>query len=260
MKTTILFFLVLAAAVFAARSWEEIAASKELRIGIRVREGVLSPEKNSGFHYDLARAFAKKQGLTLKLVVKNGINDYFVDGLWNEVDVVCDNITILPERAEKMKFVEFLAIKQILVTKKGHIPLTSITRLADETIIVSKDSSYYVEIQKKESENKLTFKYFFSASTADQIKDLMAGKGTVTILDSNLAAEKLLEDELSLHKAISARQMIGWGVEKSQAGLAAKLTEFLEESRRDVKSGLFANVWTKYIQGISYDEYLKIAQ
>ncbi|MBN8217546.1 MAG: transporter substrate-binding domain-containing protein [Spirochaetes bacterium] len=260
MKNRILPLLLLCASLFAARSWEEIVASKELRIAIRVREGVLSPEKNSGFHYDLARAFAKKQGLTLKLVVKSTLNDYFTSGLFNEADVVCDNVTILPERAEKMKFVEFLAIKQILVTKKGHIPLTTLARLADETIIVAKDSSYYAGIQEKEKEAKVAFKYFFSATTADQIKDLMADKGTVTILDSNLAAEKLLEDELSLHKAISARQMIGWGVEKSQATLALKLTEFLEEARRDAKSGLFSNVWTKYIQGISYDEYLKIAQ
>lgn len=246
--------------LMAARSWDQITTSKELVVGTRVREGVMTAEKNAGFHYDLIRAFAKKHGLNVKVVVKTTLQDYFNDTIFNEVDVVCDNVTVLPERAAKMKFTEFLPIKQILVTKKGHIPLTTLSRLADETIIVAKDSSYYGEIQKREKESGLTFKYFFSANTGEQVNDLNADKGTVTILDSNLAAFLLLSSDLSLHKAVSPRQSIGWGTPLDQAAIAGKLSEFLEEARKDVKAGPFANIWTKYIEGISFEDYLKIAQ
>ncbi len=241
----------------SARSWDDIVASKELRIATRVREGVMSKEQNSGFHYDLARAFAKKNGLELKLVVKSSLTDYLTASIFTEADIIVDNLTTNAERADKMSFSEIIPIKQILVTMAGHIPLRRIPQLTDETIVVAKDSSYYIEVQKREKENSAVFKYAFSASTADQLTDLAAGKGTVTILDSNLAALSLTDGKYQLHGAISPKQSIAWGVEKGQSKTAEKIASFITEVKNN---GTFSKTWDKYIEGISYEDYLKLAQ
>ncbi|MBL8994206.1 MAG: transporter substrate-binding domain-containing protein [Spirochaetia bacterium] len=239
------------------RSWEQITSSKELRVGIRVREGVMSAEKNSGFHYDLARAFAKKNNLELKLVVKQNLQDYFSGSVFSECDIVADNVTILSDREKSMDFAELLPIKQILVSKKGHTPVRNVKLLADDTIIVAKDSAYYPSIQAKEKEAGVVFKYFFSSSAADQLKDLMAEKGTITILDSNLAALSLTDGALTLHGAVSAKQFVGWGFEKGQSKTGEAVKAFVSEAK---SSGTFSKIWDKYIEGISYEDYLKLAQ
>ncbi len=240
-----------------SRTWEQITSSKELRVGIRVREGVMSAEKNSGFHYDLARALAKKYNLEVKVVVKQNLQDYFTSAAFGEFDIIADNITILPEREKTTDFAELLPIKQILVTRKGHAPIRNVKLLADDVIIVAKDSSYYTSIQQKEKEAAVVFKYFFSSSTGDQLKDLAGEKGTVTILDSNLAALSLTDGNLQLHGAVSTKQFVGWGYEKGQSKTGEQIKAFIAEAK---SSGLFAKTWDKYIEGISYEDYLKLAQ
>jgi membrane-bound lytic murein transglycosylase F len=238
-----------------ARSWDDIVASKELRIATRVREGVMSKEGNSGFHFDLAKNFAKNNGLELKVIVKSSLSDYFSGTIFQEVDLVVDNITANAERGEKMGFIDVLAIKQILVTAAGHVPLRRISDLGAETIVVAKDSSYYTDIQLREKENKLTFKYYYSSSTAEQLNDLLAGKGTVTILDSNLAGQLLTDSRFQLHGSVTPVQSIAWGYQKSQSKTSEKVSAYMAETK---KNGLFGKTWDKYTEGITYEDYLKL--
>lgn len=241
----------------SARPLSEIKKSGELKAAMRVREGVLDKSLTSGFHYDIINAFCQAQGVKLKIVVKENLSDYFSGKIFNECDVVVDNITVLPDRQKHMEFVEIIPIKQILVTKQDHAPIASMAAITKDTIVVAKDSSYYENIKIKEKEAAAIFKYHFSSSTATQIDDLLAGKGTVTILDANLAAQKLTDAKLMLHRAISGKQSIAWGHSAKDKDLGKALLEYIQKIKTD---GTLGKIWDKHIEGIDFQSYLKIAQ
>lgn len=242
----------------SARPWSEIQSSGELRVAIRVRDGVMNKDQQSGLHYDLIRQFAKENGgLKIKVVLKDKLGDYFDGSVFKTADVVVDNVTITDDRAAKMDFVEVFPVRQILVTMKGHTPIRRNSQLQDETIIVAKDSSYEATVAKIEKDGTYVFKYFKSANTADQLKDLADGKGTVTVLDSNLAAGSLQDSKIQLHGGIGPKQMVGWGAEKGNKAFTDKLNAFLNKANKD-KS--LDKIWDKYIEGLTYQDYLTLAQ
>ncbi|HMB01592.1 MAG TPA: transporter substrate-binding domain-containing protein [Spirochaetota bacterium] len=253
-KLLIINFLLLS--ILTARSWKDIKRSDTLKVGIRIRKGVLNEDKKSGFHHDLIKEFAENHDLELELVIKKNIDEYFSGDIFNECDVIADNVTIRPEREKKMNFVKVLPIKQILVTLQGHERIKSLNQLTKETIIIYKGSSYYKNIKQKEKDVGETFSYYHSDSTDDQMKDLKNKKGTVTILDSNLAAIYIIDPEQILHAAVSSKEYIGWGTDKSNEDLQEELKKFIQTAK---EGDTFSDTWDKYIEGIEFTDYLMIA-
>ncbi|MBN8216233.1 MAG: transporter substrate-binding domain-containing protein [Spirochaetes bacterium] len=254
----ILLPIALLLGLLSARPYFDILESGELRVGIRVRTGVLGADLKSGFHYDLAKAFALEHGrLAVKLVVKTAIKDYFAPGIWDEVDVVADNLTQTAERLEKVDFVTVMPTSYVLVVPKGRTAREAKATLSAQKIIVCQDTSYFNEIRANESDRiwGKKYQYFFSATANDQVADLLAGKGTVTILDANLALPFINEIDQLENASIGTVQKIGWAVPKGQTSLAARLGPFFSTIKR---SGAFQELWSKASPRLSYLEYLKL--
>ena len=257
-KSTLV-FLCFFGVFLSAREYHEILKSKTLKVGIRVREGVLDSEMKAGFHHDLIQFFAvENNNLTVELVIKESLNDYFTGNIFNDCDIVVDNLTATPKRRKYMDFVQVIPGKEVLVTLPDASVIKKLFTLRKEKIIVSKSSSYFETIKSIENNSlyKGKYQYYFSASPADQLKDLESGKGTVTILDANLALFYVKDKKQLVHATISDEQVIGWGIPKEAKIFSQKLNKFINDSKA---SGLFQKVWKKYYQ-ITYDDYLYIIQ
>ncbi len=90
-----------------------------------------------GFHYNLVKMFSEHINVDLKVKVIS-FNDYFRHNgeipegvktdstivykpdLFDEVDIYCDNMTILPWRQRLMTFVELIPVKVLAITRKGE--------------------------------------------------------------------------------------------------------------------------------------------
>lgn len=241
-----------------ARPYFDILESGELRVAMRVRTGVLNPDLKSGFHYDLAKAFALSHGrLQIKLIQKAAIKDYFDPALFDEVDLVADNLTVTAERSEKVDFVPVMPTSYVLVSPKGRSARVAKGNLGDQIIIVCQDTSYYAAIKANESDRLWgkKYRYFFSATANDQVADLMAGKGTLTILDANLALPFIENVDQLENASIGSVERIGWAVPKGTTALAKELSAFMGQIKR---SGAFQEIWAKNSPRLVYSEYLKL--
>lgn len=255
-KSLIILLLVLSTSLFG-RTLDEIKASGTLKIAIRVRDGVLNENKTSGFHYDLIKKFCELHSVKPELIIKTALDEYFTKPIFQEADIVVDNITITPEREKVMKFVKVLPVKQILISKKGHAPIFQFSQLAQEVIVVNKGSSYYTRLQELEKRNATIFNYYFSETTQAQLADMLAGKGTLTVLDSNLASLHLTSSDLQPQRAISPREDIGWGYELSNTTVGDALAAFVQSAK---DNNVVSTIWDEYFEGIDYKTYLSIAQ
>jgi len=263
MKTKTLLITALLAAgmtlTVSAREYHDILKSKNIKVGIRVRDGVYDSAKKKGFHHDLINFFAiENNNITVELIVKTQMDEYFNQNIFKECDIVVDNITITDERKQKMDFVTIHPVKEVLVTMPEASAIKKLFSLRKETIVVAKDCTYYKSIKFIEDNSiyKGRFKYFFSATPQAQMQDLRDGKGTVTILDANLALLFVQNRKQITHTTISEEGQIGWGVSKGTPLLLKKVQQFIDDSK---KNGLFDRVWSTHFP-ISYAEYLYIIQ
>ena len=250
-------FIILFTSFLSARTYHEIIKSGQLNVGIRVRNGVLSADKTSGFHYDFIKAFAIKNGLTLNLVIKKQISDYFQDDTFKNIDIIVDNLSFTEKRAEKIDFIPLFEYYEIIVSAPDR--KTPYKKINDEVIIVAKNSTYHKTMKKKESFFfKTKLNYFYSKTTGDQYQDLLDGKGTVTLLDSNLAVLRIKDiSQIRYSTMASDLNKICWAVSKNGGVLAYYIKQYLTHAKL---SGLFGEIWDVYSPKVSYSQYLAVLE
>jgi len=189
---------------------EVLKNNNKLIVATRELDSVYEIDENgvvSGFNYFLLEGFAKEAGIELELKFV-GFSDYFkINGnvpeevktnpdfsytpdLFNEVDIYCDVISVLPWREKLFKFIEIVPVRQMTITRKGE-ELNSLDELTDKVIALMPDTSYESRLWEIEKELNIKFTYYFVEGTRDQQKAVSEGIADVSIQDSNIAMNEL---------------------------------------------------------------------
>ena len=188
-----------------------------------------------GFDYELAKAFARSQGLTLEIILAPSYDALLPMLKAGQGDFVAASLTATPERAREVDFTRpYLFVKELLVQKKGKNPLTSLDQLRGRTVTVRASSSYAERLRP------LTTQYGFALANADEdaeVEDLLAdvddGVIDLTVADSHFfQAEALFRKNLEAPLELSAESPLAFAVRKENPKLKAALDAWVKQVYR----------------------------
>ena len=196
-----------------------------------------------GFDYELAKGFAKSQGLMLEVVVAPTYDSMLQMLERGNADFIAASLTVTPEREQRVAFTRpYLKVTELFVQKKGSPALTSLEQLRGRTVTVRPSSSYAEKLKP------LAPRYGFTLAAADErdeVEDLLAdvddGVIELTVADSHFFdAEAMFRPTLEAPLALSASDSvpIAFATRKTNPKLQAALDAFVARVYRGTEYNL----------------------
>ncbi|MEW5740570.1 MAG: transporter substrate-binding domain-containing protein [Myxococcota bacterium] len=194
-----------------------------------------------GFDYELARAFAKSQGLHLEVVVAPSWDALIPMLEEGKGDVIAASFTRTSARETRVAFSQpYLTVSEVLVQRKGG-PVKRWEDLAGRKVTAPPSSSW--------AEHLAPFarQYGFTvvdapedAEAEDLLADVADGAIDFTVTDSHfLAAERLVRDELEVAVPLTAEeQPIAFAVRPGNVKLLGALDTFVKRTVRSAEYNL----------------------
>jgi membrane-bound lytic murein transglycosylase MltF len=221
-----------------------------------VADALLELEKALNEELDLG---ARKLHLAAIPVNRNDLIPFLEQG---RGDVAAANLTITPERLERVDFTVPMAegVNELVVTGPGAPALASLDDLSGKRVHVRRSSSFFTSLERLNAsfeDRGLEPVEIVPASEYLEMEGLLemtnAGLVPITIADSHIAHfwDQVLED-IVVHDdlAISTGDQIGFALRKSATGLKARLDPWIEANRQ---GQLLGNMLLKrYLRSTKY--------
>lgn len=202
-------------------------------------------EKNMGFEYEIARAFADHLGVKLSVRAVPRHADLVPWLLSGKGDFIGAAFMPTKKLRSDIAFSDgYLTVDQKVVVRR-HSHIKNIETLKQETVVVPKGSAFeesLIQLRQKKACFTIT------AVPLREIEDLLCSvsRGTIeaTIAGPNmLKIYKRYYTNLHAPFSIGAKQPICWGVRKGSSNLLSEMNSFLQQAR---KSGLLDKIYYKY--------------
>lgn len=169
---------------------EEVRALGELRVVTRNSPityymGQAGPE---GPDYELARSFAEKLGVKLKLIEAERFSDLLKEVRAGRAHIAAAGLTVTPERARSVDFgPSYQHVSQHLVYRRGQKRPRSAADLVGKRIEVIASSSYVESLMAARREVPgLAWIENPSADAGELLNKVADGEADFTVVDSNL--------------------------------------------------------------------------
>ena len=204
-----------------------------------------------GFEYELAKEFAKRQGLRLEMVVAPTRKHLFTWLREGKGDLIAANLTILPDiENSDIKYSRgYNKVKEMVVTRIGDGKLRTIDDLKGRSVHIRPSSSYWRSLTTL-ANGGLEFKLEAvpeHMETEDIIDKVAAGDFDLTIADSHILDVEMSwrMNEIKAAFALPDTVSHGWAVRDDSPELLAAINKFIKKEYR----GLFYNLAKqKYFQ------------
>jgi membrane-bound lytic murein transglycosylase F len=229
--------------------WQKIKQTKTIRFVMRnnfssyfIWRGQLL-----GFNYELAKKFAKDNGLRYEIVVAPDHASMLNYLLLDKADIALGFLN--PTQRRKDKGIDFSVpyhyASQLLIAKVDDESISSIDDLANRTVVVRKSSAYWDTILAVKQETPHVV--LLAASESQESEELIDGVGEglydLTVADSHIAnLEMVFLDQVKSVLALTEPQGQGWAVKKGHDQLLGNINSFVKKYYKS----LFYNV--KYQQ------------
>jgi membrane-bound lytic murein transglycosylase F len=202
-----------------------------------------------GFEYELAKEFAKRQGVRLQMVVPPSRDQLLAWLMEGKGDLVAASLTIEPELENGIRFSRRVnVVSEIVVTRTDDDSINTLDDLAGRTFYVRPSSSYWRSLQKlKDMGIALEIKPApENMETEEIIAKVAAGEYDLTVADSHiLDIELTWRDDIKGTLALGDPVSHGWVVRSEDEKLLEAVNGFLKKEYR----GLFYNIThQKYFQ------------
>lgn len=229
-----------------------------LRVAIRNNASTywIYKGKEVGFEYNLTRAFAKKLGVRLEMVVvpnRTALLDWVING---KADIAAANITITEKRKERVHFGEpYLKPKEVIVCgvdSIGEPIIKKVEELFNYPIYVRENSSYIETLKALENRfnKKLDIKLLSdNIETEAIIAKVINGEIKVTIADDYIAKiEVSYSKKVAIGPAVSEEREIGWAVRKNSKNLKKEIDNFFTQNPYKIKGLKYNMLYTRYFE------------
>jgi len=215
----------------------------------------------TGFNYLFAKAFSESLEVDLDVKLVGWDTFFEIDGvvpenvqsddsvvytpdILNEVDLLCNYMTILPWREKLFFMVPIFPVKQMLI-KRNDVEVNTIDDLKGKTISIFRNTSYHLRLNEIEKELDTTFEYHFVEDEIDQNIMVSDGFAEVSVMDSIIAIRDITRyNNLEMGFPITDVQVYGWVVNFDNPELKSVLEKYVDYAK---KTGKFDAIW--------YDEY-----
>lgn len=190
-----------------------------------------------GFEYELAKKFAKQQGLRLQMVVppsRDNLLQWLVQG---KGDLVAASLTINPEKETgAIKFSRRInTVSEVVVTRADDESINELDDLAGRTIYVRPSSSYWQSLLKlKEQGYEIEMKPApENLETEEIITKVASGEYDITVSDSHiLDIELTWRDDIKGAITLGDPVEHGWVVRAQDEKLLEAVNAFIKKEYR----------------------------
>jgi membrane-bound lytic murein transglycosylase F len=205
--------------------------------------------KLMGFEYELAKEFAKRHGMRVKMIVPPSYDDLIPWLKQGKGDVVAASLTVTGKR-RKEKGIAFSEpynyVSEMVVARADEDGLDDVSDLAGRTLVVRKGSSYWQTLERLKDEG-MEFDIQEAPGdmeTEDIIERVARGEYDLTVSDSHiLDIEFTYRDDIKGAFALTEKVPHAWAVRSDARELLSAINSFFGFEYR----GLFYNItYNKY--------------
>ncbi|QUM85919.1 MULTISPECIES: transporter substrate-binding domain-containing protein [unclassified Moritella] len=232
--------------------WQKIQESRTVRFVLRnnLSSYYIWRGELLGFHYELAKRFAKEHKLRYEIIVAPNnvaLLDYLLE---DKADIALGFLTPTVQRRDKgIAFSRpYHYASELVVAHKDHPEISSTVELANSNIYIRPSSSYWesaVEL-KKTVKNINLIGVPESQETESIIEKVGDKEYEMTIADSHIVdIEMTFRDDIQSLMALGAPKSQSWAVTSGNNKLLEKSNAFIKKHYK----GLFYNViYNKYFK------------
>ncbi|MGA1874350.1 MAG: membrane-bound lytic murein transglycosylase MltF [bacterium] len=209
-----------------------------------------------GFEYELAQAFAKFLGVSLKVQTAHTWDGMI--GHLGQAHLIAANLGPSVARLGDTDFSDsYLTVQQHLIFHKNRHDLKSIDDLEGKTIHVQKGSSYEDRLRELQREGlHLTIKTYEDVTTEDLIQKVAQKEIEITIANSNIALlNRRYYPDIQIGFSIKKSQSLAWAVLKGEEEFVEEINRFFKTITED---GTFDRIFNRYYENIEHFDYVDI--
>jgi membrane-bound lytic murein transglycosylase F len=205
--------------------------------------------KLMGFDYELAKRFAREQGLRLEVIVPQRNEDVSAMLLEGQGDIVTAGLTPTPQRRERgLAFsVPYNYVSQLVVGRAEETGLKELDDLAGRDVFVQAGSVHWDALEPLRAEAGFNLHAAPENLDAQEIIGLVAdGTYDLTVADSHiLDIELTWRDDVAATFALGDPTPMSWAVRETNPRLLAAIDEFL---RREYRGTFYNVIYEKYFK------------
>jgi membrane-bound lytic murein transglycosylase F len=171
------------------------------------------PDGPTGFEYDLARAFADRLGVNLRMKTVDRFSDILPKIARGEADFAAAGLTITALRAEQVRFTPpYQTIRQQVIHHAKTVRPTDVKELVGRHIEVIAGSSYIERLENYQTRlPKLSWLTVENMETEELLQQVQEGLTEFTVSDSNIVAiSRQFNPDLRIAFDLGEPEMLGW--------------------------------------------------
>lgn len=201
-----------------------------------------------GFHYDLAKDFARYLGVKLQITEVNNDADTAIQHLQDgKFDLLAISLTQTPERNQKIRFSQpIFHTGEVLVQNKNQKKLENMAELNGKEVFIPKSSTYKQVLQQ--IQDSLNIQIYITETDQYSYEDLLhlveTGQINYMVIDENIAqASGLSMKNLSYSLSLKENISISWATQPDAVLLTEEINAWLTQIR---KSGKLNYLFRRY--------------
>ncbi len=210
-----------------------------------------------GFHYDLAKAFAKAHGFKLKIIVEDDFPKAIKMLKDKEADIVAMDITITKDREKDIQFTYPIGSnKQVLVQRKRYgrrrndsaLYIKTVMDLSGKKIYVQRGTIFKENLEHLKNISATNFQIVEDSihSMEELIMMVANNKIDYTACDERIAkANATYNPTIDYHLALSIEQKLAWAIPQNEDSLLIMINQWLKKYTRSRQFALLENKYFK---------------
>ena len=245
--------------------WQHIKNTKTIRFVLRnnLASYYIWRGELLGFHYELAKRFAKEYRLSYEIIVAPNNASLLNYVLNDKADIALGFLTPTQERRDMGLLFSrpYHYASELVVANSSHPEISSIEELNDADIYLRRTSAYWQSaLEIKKLVKSLNMHQVSDQEETEHIIDSVGrGKYSMTISDGHiLDLEMTFRDDIQSLIALGEPKAQSWAVKKGNERLLKNVDHFIKKYYK----GLFYNViYNKYFKnerriGKQYKDYV----
>ncbi|MFC3152147.1 transporter substrate-binding domain-containing protein [Litoribrevibacter euphylliae] len=192
--------------------------------------------------------FAIKHDLTIEWIYVDRFAQLSEKLLSGEGDLVVANMTVTKERSQQLLFtVPVEHIEEWLVVRPDP-ELKEVHDLALANIVVPQGSAFKVTLDKVAKPGWNVVEKAKNASPQALVDDVLSGRYTATVVDSNVGEWLLTGLDLSVLGSLGNPRDIAWAVHPESPNLLSALNQFLHEYQLAEVQSDYTGDWSEIVE------------
>lgn len=211
----------------------------------------------TGYEYELAKAFADYLGVDLKVEVADNLSDLFTTLDKGKASFAAAGLTITDERQRWARFARpYIQVNEQVVYRRGGLRPKKALDLARGQLVVSSDSSHSQRLRTLQSDEipELTWSESPDLEVSDLLQMVASGNIDFTVVDSNeFDVLQAYYPNLAVAFNLSSQQDVAWAFEHSRdSSLHDAANHFFQQSETQAKLAALSERFYGHLNQLNY--------